>query len=549
MLHQVHQWILLKSLHPQWYICFVYAALQQTVTQLIFFSFQSTAVAVTSKLDPTEKQKLDISIASSIDLDESVFESNSPAKASNLSAIDTIVIPDTPIAPNASKSATGIPRTPLQVSSTNEITVQETPPSILRASVDVKATPKTPLQTKLSSASGVTTQGTPQSILRTSVDITTTPKTPLQTGKSSAGDTTILDTPQSALIFSLNVTATPKTPHQTGKSPANEITIPETPQSASKTSAEGEKIPESPSPKNVSIVKPKINSVTDSEEEILLRTPPTPAKSAPKTSNASTYAPDPKKSDDSTPSKSSATPLTTAMPSQNGIDADEEYPKWGSSIRRKSDGQPIDKFGVNKEKIEVATLTVKRKSTKNISIVSVQASSDEDSNDEDSNEETKSRNEFLDEEAMESNGEASMDEEERQYLEENEVPVDGISLGSDSDHEELSDENESNDSFVVSDSSIQLLDGVGDDLEFSGDFNTSQSKAKRGNKIFDTSDEELKAENKSRKSSTSKRRSETSLVNHAKYSRLVTVNDSDDEDELANVEDEPRKTRSSKRLM
>lgn len=376
-------------------------------------------------------------------------------------------------------------------------------------------------------SNNVNTPSTP--IVPTTItEIITIPDTPLPAQKSSVSDISAPKIPLSMHKTSLDVVNSPKTP-TIQISSTKTIVVPDTPQTKSIDD----------------IINHIVTSVTESEEEMLLRTPPRTSKLDSKSSKSeaapSQIAANPIKPDDSTP-KAIALEIE---PLQNGIcDENDEYPKWGGSVRRKSDGQPIDKFGVNEVDTGKETLTVKR-DIKKISIVSLRDSSADE--DEDSNEETKSQNMFLDDEAMESHGEASMDEDERRYLEENEIPVDGISLASESDNS-TTDGSESNDSFIVSDSSILLLDGSGDDLDIDNgpsELSKSESRRKRSNRICDTSDEELELEKKPRKSSVSKRQSENSLHNPAKYAK---VDDGDDEDELANLDVEPKKTRSSKRL-
>lgn len=465
---------------------------------------------------PVDVQQMETSLN---ELNDTVFKDDTPSKSKRISVSNVTVLPSTPAARDTVKDVITIDDTPLQTRKSAMETPTKTTRSTLRTSIDVtmspkRSTPNTPVQTRQSSLADTTGPKTPLSIVRTSMAVTTSPKTPLHAEAS----TTII---------------VPNTPIVPNTSTADK-TI-------------------DPPAKIVPEVSQCSTVVTESEEEILLRTPPPPAKLAANHSKLepafSKMAANLTKSGQSTPTSTTPSKITQL---QNGVsDANDEYPKWGGSVRRKSDGQPIDKFGV-KEATEMATLTVKR-SAKKLSIVSIR---DSDDDDDDSSDNDKSRNMFIDDEAMDSNGEPSMDEDERQYMEENEIPVDGISLGSDSDNGDSDGEcSESNDSFIVSDSSIPLLDGTGDDLDLSKELelNKSQSKLKRGNKICDTSDEELEVVEKSRKSSTSKRRSDTSLNNPAKQSKLERneqnkIGDSDDEDELANLADEPRKTRSSKRL-
>ncbi|KAJ6638217.1 hypothetical protein Bhyg_10950, partial [Pseudolycoriella hygida] len=160
----------------------------------------------------------------------------------------------------------------------------------------------------------------------------------------------------------------------------------------------------------------------------------------------------------------------------------------------------------------------------------------------DGDEESSSENEgvmsFIDNEAMESNGESSMDEEERRYIEENQIPEDGISLGSESDA-------------VSSDGN-----GSGDDLELEYECNKpkTSNKKRRSHLIFDSSDEESENPRKSSRRS--------SVIGPAtpiaiKKAKIVIIESDDEsnkmtenigEDELANLDAEPIRNQRSKRL-
>lgn len=442
-----------------------------------FLHFQSTQSVDT--LETTKEG--DITVIANAEFDDAVFENTTPVKANSIQMSNIISLLETPVGQKTDDAAKVqvVPGTPIEIFDT---------PVAQKQHLSVVITlPETPMQTEnvtvVDSAVSTISQATPK-------------KSPQSATKTLTTDT---------------IEAT--TPHHTSTAVVTN--------------------PETPNAKTTAPVHQNISTATESEEETLLRTPPPSTPSS--KSNAAPLNPNPS-GDDNKPK-----PETSTVPLQNGTAdaASDKQPRWGASVHRQSDGQPIDKFGVDKTNEKAATLTVQSKK-KNISIVSVHDSSDGD----DEEEETKSQNMFLDDEAMESNGEASMDEEERQYLEENEIPEDGISLGSDSADDEQSDENESNDSFIVSDSSVQLLDGSGDDLEMDGaPVQLNVSKTKRGNKIFDTSDEEME---KPRKSSTSKRRSDDDAVNNtAKHPKLDVVaelatakhnNIDDSDDDLANLD-------------
>ncbi|XP_037046680.1 probable serine/threonine-protein kinase kinX isoform X2 [Bradysia coprophila] len=497
----------------------------------------------TSEMNATAEENLDTTSASLnfndasiVELNDTVCEMKTPNKLAKISATDVIVVPETPNA-----SIIIIPDTPIQ---TQKSSITETPklnPSTVQSIQQVDS-PKTPVQVKTSVTNDGIGRVTRLSMLKTpkvlpsavqAVQQVDSPKTPVQVKNTVTPDDTPLAIPKTVpvtqqlnSVTSLQQTAvtTPVAIRETANTVLD--VIPSTPNS--------------------------VLNVTESEEENLLRTPPTPSKPASELKSNVEVTKD--VTSDNTPNtlELEADPAETA-PLQNGNVDENTESKWGSSIRRKSDGKPIDKFGVTKLSAETAT----SKPIKNTSTVHIVDTSDEEScDDEDSNNESGSRNMFLDDEAMESNGEASMDEDERKFLEENEIPEEGISLGSESD-EAMSEEEESDDSFIVSDSSVQLLDGTGDDIgNESVKHDTSVNKSKRGNKILDTSDEESKEEPKK---SSKKRRPDSSLNRTAKYSRVDdddddeddqhnNVNESGDEDELANLDVEPKKTRSSKRL-
>ncbi|CAD7084111.1 unnamed protein product [Hermetia illucens] len=112
-----------------------------------------------------------------------------------------------------------------------------------------------------------------------------------------------------------------------------------------------------------------------------------------------------------------------------------------------------------------------------------QQSSEEEDEEEDEEERERSRNEFLDSEAMEvSDGEDSMSSGERAYLEENEISVKGESIGSeDTSEDEVEDEEDEKGSiasFILSDSEGEMLSGK-DSLLGSDDEITPKKKYRR----------------------------------------------------------------------
>lgn len=167
---------------------------------------------------------------------------------------------------------------------------------------------------------------------------------------------------------------------------------------------------------------------------------------------------------------------------------------WSQSVVNKIEvSKPIDSFGMNKEDDVIKTKSPK-KSENEYSDTEFQYS---DGEAEENEEEEK--NPFMDDEAMECN-EDSMDPEERQYMEDHEIVDAGISIGSeDTDVED--DEVESKDSFIVSDDSVELLDGSGDDLSHSLKNGSAKKQRKR---IIDNSSSEDEVANEEIKQSPKK---------------------------------------------
>lgn len=118
----------------------------------------------------------------------------------------------------------------------------------------------------------------------------------------------------------------------------------------------------------------------------------------------------------------------------------------------------------------------------------------DDDNEEDSTaEKVLVRNSFVDDEAQEVEDEDdSMDSSTRAYLKENEVPVDGVSIGSkDSElgDDQVDEEDDEMNSFIVSDGDEDdLLEGTGDDL--SSDAETVTKPRRSVLRLADSSDDE-----------------------------------------------------------
>ncbi|XP_055677942.1 probable serine/threonine-protein kinase kinX isoform X2 [Lutzomyia longipalpis] len=131
-----------------------------------------------------------------------------------------------------------------------------------------------------------------------------------------------------------------------------------------------------------------------------------------------------------------------------------KYPtSWTTSVSRKSSDAPIDAFGVRgpsedeeeEQKQKIQKDKLKKKNEKLVAI--------KDSDEDDEEEEEEEKCEFVDDEAMEaSDGEDSMDPEEREYLEQNEIPEGGEEIGSEDTYSENGgdeEEAEENDDFIV----------------------------------------------------------------------------------------------------
>lgn len=165
---------------------------------------------------------------------------------------------------------------------------------------------------------------------------------------------------------------------------------------------------------------------------------------------------------------------------------------WSQSIVNKIEvTSTIDAFGVDKEDDVIKTKSPKKKNQfdSEYSDTEFQYSDGEENVEE---EEEKEKNEFIDDEAMENN-EDSMDPEERQYIEDNEISEGGISIGSkDTDAEEEDDE--SKDSFIVTDEEVELLDGSGDDLSHHSPTKLNGSAKKQRKRIIDNSSSEEEVE-------------------------------------------------------
>lgn len=138
----------------------------------------------------------------------------------------------------------------------------------------------------------------------------------------------------------------------------------------------------------------------------------------------------------------------------------------------------IDGFGV-KNQNEIETQKNRRKSSHEFNIRRHISSEDDeiDASDDDAEE----KNEFINDEAEEASDEDSMDEEERQYIKENEIVEEGISLGSSDTDEAENIVSDDNDSFVVSDESVDLLDE-------SEDIVSTKDKKKKTSRILKISD-------------------------------------------------------------
>lgn len=136
--------------------------------------------------------------------------------------------------------------------------------------------------------------------------------------------------------------------------------------------------------------------------------------------------------------------------------ADEVVPEFSTSWSQSVSGKvtdagenPIDAFGAKERKEEEAKLAEHKKEIEKkaieIEYKLVKIVSDDEEEEEKEEEGEKKKSEFIDDEAMEvPEGEESMDEEEREYLKQQEIPENGIDIGSEDtdegDEEEDDDE-------------------------------------------------------------------------------------------------------------
>lgn len=124
---------------------------------------------------------------------------------------------------------------------------------------------------------------------------------------------------------------------------------------------------------------------------------------------------------------------------------------------------------------------------------------DFDDDDEEDSVNEGSKNSLIDDEAEEAEDDYkegnSIDSVIRKYMEAQEVPMDGVSLGSqDTDNEE--EEDDEMDSFIVTDEEEDLLDGSGDDLSY--DDEKPKKKSKRSVLRLPDSSDEDKVEERSK---------------------------------------------------
>lgn len=181
---------------------------------------------------------------------------------------------------------------------------------------------------------------------------------------------------------------------------------------------------------------------------------------------------------------------------------------WSQAVKG-SAGKGIDVFSVRKqeeqerkeEETKKLNESLKRKSPKKTPR-KVQEEDDEDDEEVGVSEllggESSQESNFLDDEAEVADGDYesgdSLDSEERQEMEENEVPEMGETIGSEDSENEGSDDEEEgdDDSFIASEGEEpELLEGTGDDLEPDEEQDKSKKKKrKRIIQVVDTSDDE-----------------------------------------------------------
>ncbi|XP_058813425.1 protein slender lobes-like [Topomyia yanbarensis] len=170
---------------------------------------------------------------------------------------------------------------------------------------------------------------------------------------------------------------------------------------------------------------------------------------------------------------------------------------WSHAVKGTS-GQGIDVFSVRKQEEQDRRDEEAHKLNESLKRKSLETSKKIE-HDEEEESETSRRNSLVDDEAMEADGYQSgdsLDSETRAEMEDNEIPVDGESIGSqdseksaDIDEDGEEEENE-NDSFIVTDEEdSNLLDGSGDDLAINEE-PVSSNKRRRIIQPVDSSDDE-----------------------------------------------------------
>ncbi|XP_059610041.1 glutamic acid-rich protein-like isoform X2 [Phlebotomus argentipes] len=190
------------------------------------------------------------------------------------------------------------------------------------------------------------------------------------------------------------------------------------------------------------------------------------------------------------------------VPEDSGVtdDAKTEFStSWTQSVTGHKDSEgPIDAFGEKERKEEKEkrqeVLKEAEQPIKHIYKL-VKIDSEDDYAEEDDEEEVKT-GDFIDDEAIEvDDEEESMDEEERKYLNDHEIPVDGISLGSEDSEDDREvdddDEEDSQDDFIQS-SGDEAEESAEDDSldELEAKCETVKKGRKRIREIED-SDEEI----------------------------------------------------------
>lgn len=236
---------------------------------------------------------------------------------------------------------------------------------------------------------------------------------------------------------------------------------------------------------------------------------------------------------------------------------------WSQAVKGKGNDKGIDVFSIRKQEQqrrdeeqaeqlnkEREELSRKRKSEEKSSRDESEEEVEGEDNSEDEEEiEATQRNSFVDDEAMEADGYNSgdsLDSETRENMKENEIPIDGESIGSEDsedgeqsgeeasqDEEEV--EEEEDDSFIVSDEEMELLDGTDEEISDVEEMKSRPKKRKRIIERVDSSEEEN--ESKKAEKDASNTSNKVCATDNKKVSR-IEINSSSDASKIEPAVDE-----------